>query len=80
MDTKSNAAVVDLTAVLNRRPAPRALGIAGLLGALDAAEDLLHADPDELALRDELTASALREYLAENLPVQPALQHISEAC
>jgi hypothetical protein len=71
VDTKSNAAVVDLNALLARQPAPRALGIAGLLGALDAAEDLLHADPDELALRDEMTASALKEYLQEMVPVQP---------
>jgi hypothetical protein len=68
VDTKSNAAVVELTAMLARRPASRALGIAGLLGALDAAEDLLQADPDELALRDGLTAEVLREYLQENRP------------
>jgi hypothetical protein len=78
--TRRNAPVVDLTPLLRemtqRGPEPHALGIAGLLGALEAAEDLLHTDPNELALRDELTASVVREYLREHVPPQADL----EAC
>ena len=42
------------------------LGMAGLLGALDAAGLLLHSDPAQLAARDAATAEVIARWLREH--------------